>query len=96
MCIGAVVRSKAGRDRYRLYRIVGITEDGRVQIANGVLHTLANPKVKNLRHLEVLSPGGSLPPTDALLAADLQDFESTHKNHDSSKSSQAEANKERF
>ena len=96
MCIGAVVRSKAGRDRYRLYRIVGITEDGRVQIANGVLHTLKRPKVKNLRHLEVLTEGGAVPATDALLAADLQDFESMHKNHDSSKESSRQRNEERF
>ena len=37
MCIGAVVKSKTGRDRYRLYVIVGVTEDGRALIANGRL-----------------------------------------------------------
>ena len=77
MCIGAVVQSKAGRDRYRLYIIVGVTEDGRALIANGKLHTLAKPKKKNLRHLTVLAKGGEtrFPAADDAIYAYLQDFE---------------------
>ena len=79
MCIGAVVQSKTGRDRYRLYVIVGVTEDGRALIANGRLHTLEKPKKKNLRHLRVLRQGEAQSSpywdtNDALLAY-LQDFE---------------------
>lgn len=79
MCIGAVVKSKTGRDRYRLYVIVGVTEDGRALIANGRLHTLEKPKKKNLRHLTVLQQGtaeaSSYWGTDDALHAYLQDFE---------------------
>lgn len=79
MCIGAVVKSKTGRDRYRLYVIVGVTEDGRALIANGRLHTLEKPKKKNLRHLTVLQQGAaevsSHWDTDDALHAYLQDFE---------------------
>ena len=79
MCIGAVVKSKTGRDRYRLYVIVGVTEDGRALIANGRLHTLDKPKKKNLRHLAVLRQGAAdVSPywdTDDALHAYLQDFE---------------------
>lgn len=79
MCIGAVVKSKSGRDRYRLYVIVGVTEDGRALIANGRLHTLEKPKKKNLRHLAVLARGTAeaSPHWDSndALHAYLQDFE---------------------
>lgn len=79
MCIGAVVQSKTGRDRYRLYVIVGVTEDGRALIANGRLHTLEKPKKKNLRHLTVLQQGeAQFSPywdSDDALHAYLQDFE---------------------
>ncbi len=77
MCIGTVVQSKAGRDRYRLYIIVGVTEDGRALIANGRLHTLAKPKKKNLRHLTVLAQGEvqTCLDTDDAVYTYLQDFE---------------------
>ena len=55
---GAVVRSKSGRDRYRVFAIVDVCSDGRVLIADGKLHTLADPKKKNLRHLTVLAADG--------------------------------------
>lgn len=79
MCIGAVVKSKTGRDRYRLYVIVGVTEDGRALISNGRLHTLEKPKKKNLRHLTVLQQGEKETSihwdSDDALHAYLQDFE---------------------
>lgn len=76
MWVGAVVQSKAGRDRYRLYIIIGETQDGRALIANGRLHTLESPKKKNLRHLTVLSGGAEkVPDTDDAVYAYLQDFE---------------------
>ena len=86
MYMGAVVRSKSGRDRYRLYVIVGVTEDGRALIADGRLHTLERPKQKNLRHLAVQALVGAeaLPSldTDDAVYTYLQDFEKTHKNHE--------------
>ena len=55
MPVGKVVRTKCGRDRYRLFAVVGITEDGRLLIADGNLHKIATPKKKNLRHVEILA-----------------------------------------
>lgn len=55
MPMGKVVRSKSGRDRYRLFAVVGVTEDGRLLLADGKLHTIATPKKKNLRHVEILA-----------------------------------------
>jgi len=59
--LGSVVQSLAGRDRKRVFVIVGVPEDhredGYVLVANGRLHPLEKPKRKNLRHLRVLSQG---------------------------------------
>ena len=55
MPMGKVVRTKCGRDRYRLFAVVGVTEDGRLLIADGNLHRIATPKKKNLRHVEILA-----------------------------------------
>ncbi|MBR6676486.1 MAG: KOW domain-containing RNA-binding protein [Clostridia bacterium] len=56
-CIGSVVRSISGRDRKRVFVIVGVCNDstGRVLVADGMLHSLSAPKKKNLRHLAVLA-----------------------------------------
>ena len=85
MYMGAVVRSRSGRDRYRLYVVIGVTEDGRVLIADGRLHPLQRPKRKNLRHLTVLAAGpaaGFSWDTDDAVYGYLQDFEKAHKNHE--------------
>lgn len=54
-----VVRAKCGRDRKRLYLTLG-EADGKpypaVYVANGVLHRIEKPKVKNIAHLAWLSP----------------------------------------
>ncbi len=55
--VGAVVRSIAGRDRKRIFIVVGISEDHgktRVFLADGELHRLSDPKCKNPCHLEVM------------------------------------------
>jgi len=56
-CVGCVVRSKCGRDRKRIFLIVGVCPDGsgRVLVADGVLHRRSAPKKKNLSHLAVLA-----------------------------------------
>ena len=51
--IGRVVYSKAGRDKKRVFLIVGLNEDGTVDIADGKLRKLAKPKRKNLAHLDI-------------------------------------------
>lgn len=56
---GAVVRSKCGRDRYRVFAVVDVCDDGRVLVADGKLHTLECPKRKNLSHLSVLAADGA-------------------------------------
>lgn len=80
--IGSIVRSMSGRDKKRVFQIVGVCNDGtgRVLVADGELHPLSKPKKKNLCHLAVLAaaeagitsfPIGS----DSELSAYLKDFE---------------------
>ncbi len=59
-CIGSVVRSKCGRDKKRIFLIVGVCDDGtdRVLLADGDLHPLSKPKKKNLAHIAVLAAAG--------------------------------------
>lgn len=45
------VLSLAGRDMSRVAVTVGVTEDGRVLIADGRTHRLGRPKKKKLKHL---------------------------------------------
>ena len=55
---GHVVRSTAGRDRLRVFIVIGTQEikSGYVALtANGVLRTAEAPKVKNPRHLKIVA-----------------------------------------
>ena len=62
--VGRVVRSTAGRDRKRPFVIVGVTDDGSVLIADGMLRAASKPKKKNLAHLRV---------TDGFFGGDVTD-----------------------
>ena len=51
---GGLVRSVSGRDAGRLFIIKEIDEQGDyVYITDGMLRKVANPKKKNLKHLEL-------------------------------------------
>ncbi len=56
-CIGSIVRSKCGRDRKRVFMIVGVCDDakGRVLLCDGELHPRSKPKKKSLSHIAVLA-----------------------------------------
>lgn len=53
--IGQFVKSRAGRDKDKLFIIVGIVDDQYVQIADGDLRKLEKPKLKKVRHLKLLN-----------------------------------------
>ena len=55
---GHVVQSTSGRDRLRVFIVIGTREikSGYVALtANGVLHTAEKPKVKNPKHLKIIA-----------------------------------------
>ncbi len=83
---GAIVRSVCGRDRYRVFAIVGVCEDGRVLVADGRLHTINDPKKKNLRHLAVLAAADDGVTSlekwdDESLSSFLREFEENREKH---------------
>jgi large subunit ribosomal protein L14e len=51
---GSLVRSTAGRDLGHCYVLIAVLDERRVLVADGEVRTVVRPKVKNLRHLEVL------------------------------------------
>lgn len=48
---GQLVRSRAGRDKDRLFIIIGIIDDQYVTIVDGDLRRVEQPKRKKIRHL---------------------------------------------
>lgn len=51
LTIGQFVRSKAGRDKDRVFIIVDVIDDQYVLIADGDLRRIGNPKRKKIKHL---------------------------------------------
>lgn len=51
--IGQVVRSKNGRDAGDVFIVVRIIDDDYVHIVDGRRRTLAKPKLKKIKHLDV-------------------------------------------
>lgn len=51
--IGQVVKSKAGRDRNRVFVILDIIDDSFVLVVDGDLRKLSSPKKKKIKHLIV-------------------------------------------
>ena len=50
--IGQIVRSNSGRDKNRLFIVIGLSDNGYVYIADGKYKTVQNPKRKNTKHLD--------------------------------------------
>lgn len=53
MAVGQVVKSRAGRDKDRLFLILKIIDHENVLIVDGDLRKLENPKKKKVKHLIV-------------------------------------------
>ncbi len=51
--IGQVVRSKAGRDKDRVFLVLAIVDQHHVMLVDGDLRRLANPKKKKIKHLVI-------------------------------------------
>jgi len=51
--LGQLVSSKAGRDQGKYFLVVNVLNEKLVQVADGRLRKVENPKKKNLQHLAV-------------------------------------------
>lgn len=83
--VGDVVRSKQGRDRFRVFLVTEIDEKNKVApvvIADGKKHVLSEKKHKNPRHLSVLGHDEIFDKTASIqLISDVQVYEICEK-HD--------------
>ncbi|MGI6307297.1 MAG: hypothetical protein ACOX1X_01595 [Dethiobacteria bacterium] len=52
MELGQVVKSLAGRDKGKIYLIIGFIAGGRVLLVDGRVRTVNKPKKKNIKHLQ--------------------------------------------
>lgn len=50
--VGQIVKSKAGRDKDRLFVVIDIINDQYVLIVDGDLRKIENPKMKKAKHLK--------------------------------------------
>ncbi len=53
LVIGQVVKSKAGRDKGKIFLITEIVDDKHILIADGDLRKLSSPKLKKIKHIAV-------------------------------------------
>ncbi len=53
IAIGQVVKSKAGRDKDRIFLVLDIIDNENVFVVDGELRKLENPKKKRIKHLAV-------------------------------------------
>lgn len=53
ICIGQLVKSTAGRDKGKIFVVIGILDDKYVNIVDGDLRKLNNLKKKKIKHLAV-------------------------------------------
>ena len=51
--IGQIVYSKSGRDAGRKLLVVGIIDENYVEVADGNLRKINNPKKKKIKHLKI-------------------------------------------
>jgi ribosomal protein L14E/L6E/L27E len=51
--LGKIVYSKSGRDKGKMFIIVGVVDENFVLLADGDLRKIENPKLKNIRHVQL-------------------------------------------
>jgi ribosomal protein L14E/L6E/L27E len=55
--VGRLVISRAGRDKGKPFVVLKVINDRFIMVADGDLRKIANPKMKNVKHLQVTSKG---------------------------------------
>lgn len=51
--VGQVVKSKAGRDKDKLFIVFDVVDDFYVLVVDGKLRKIESPKTKNIKHLGI-------------------------------------------
>jgi ribosomal protein L14E/L6E/L27E len=66
LTVGRIVRSTAGRDKGRLFLVIGVADEEHLLIADGDLRKLEKPKKKKLKHLTATAAECECPEIDKL------------------------------
>lgn len=74
-CVGALAYSLCGRDRKRLFAVVGVRDTDFVLVADGRLRRLDKPKPKRLKHLRFTGAQIEIPQDDAELYKRISEYE---------------------
>lgn len=74
-CVGCLAYSTCGRDRKRLFCVVGACDEDFVLLANGDLRKLDKPKRKRLKHLKFTGARIEIPCDDETLRQRIADYE---------------------
>lgn len=53
ICLGQVVKSKAGRDKGKVFIVIKVVDDKNVLISDGNIKNISSLKKKNIKHLMV-------------------------------------------
>lgn len=51
--LGKIVYSKSGRDKGKMFIIISIVDENFVMLADGDLRKIENPKLKNIKHVQI-------------------------------------------
>ena len=73
--VGLLAYSKCGRDRKRLFAVVGVRDTDTVLIADGRLRRLDRPKPKRLKHLCFTGARIGIPDSDEALNRRIAEYE---------------------
>ena len=83
-CIGLLAYSKCGRDRKRLFCVVGFIDEDFVLVADGKLHKVEKPKKKRLKHLSFVGEERlTLPLDNEILFKLINEYELSANRRDS-------------
>ena len=74
-CVGFLAYSLCGRDRKRLFCVVGVSDEDFVLLADGNLRKLSRPKRKRLKHLRFTDMRIEIPRDDETLRMRIADYE---------------------
>jgi ribosomal protein L14E/L6E/L27E len=76
--IGDIVLSLAGRDKKRLFAVMGILDENYVYISDGKSRKAASPKKKKMKHVRLIKKSeGDFAPVDAALRKILAGMKKT-------------------
>ncbi|MCL2815175.1 MAG: RNA-binding protein [Oscillospiraceae bacterium] len=78
--VGDIVLSLAGRDKKRLFAVVGMADQNHVYLSDGKSRKTASPKKKKIKHIKFIKNSeGEFSPADAVVRKILAGVKTSNK-----------------